>query len=110
MLGRTLSSLVLGCAVALAACSSSDSGGSPQGVIPQSFAKYCSGTLKSDQKLMKSAGSGAWIGDGSQHASAGTVFLVSPDFQKWSGYVLLSDGTVDKIDADFTKGLVKDTD
>ena len=111
MIGRALSSLILGCTVALAACSSSDGGGgSPQGVIPTAFTTYCTGTLKTDQKLMQSNGAGAWMGNGSMHASAGTPFLVSPDFGQWQGYVLAADGSATKIDLPFGKGLVKDTD
>jgi hypothetical protein len=110
MVRSSLSFLILGCAVALGACSSSDSGSSPQGVIPQAFAKYCSGTLKTDQKLMHPMSGGGWQGDGTVHATAGTTFIVSPDFGHWGGYVLSSDGSVQKIDADFHTGLVKDTD
>jgi len=111
MAKRILSSLVLGCAVALGACSSSDGGGgSPQGVIPQAFDKYCVGTLKADQKLMKPMNGGGWMGDGTLRASAGTTFLVSVDFHQWSGFVVQQDGSVAKIDQDFDKGLVKDTD
>jgi hypothetical protein len=110
MLRRALSCSILGCTLVLAACSSSDSGGSPQGVIPQAFASYCSGTLKTDQKLMTPMSGGGWMGNGSLHAAAGTPFLVSTEGGQWAGYVVQADGSVDKIDADFTKGLVRDTD
>jgi hypothetical protein len=95
----------------LAACSSSSdgsSGGSTGGSI-EAFSKYCTGTLKTEQKLEAASGGGGWVGNGTK-APAGTVFLLSADFGTFGGYVIGADGKPSKIDADFTKGLVKDTD
>jgi hypothetical protein len=115
MMARISSALVVLLPLALAACSSSSNGGGAGSANAtdvsksSTFSAFCTGTLKSDQKLMLDKG-GAWIGDGSHHVPAGTTFLVSPDFDLWAGYVILDDGSAAKIDADFTKGLVKDTD
>lgn len=101
--------------VAVAGCSASSSssgtdGTSYDGVTAAAFTPYCTGTLKNDATLMGEVGGGAWEGDGSVHAAAGTPFLLSASFNLWGGYVIQSDGTPFQIDADFTKGLVAGTD
>jgi hypothetical protein len=96
---------------ALAACSSStDSGPGTSATIPAAFSKYCSATLKTEQKVMNPMGPGAWMGTG-EKVPAGTKILLSEDFSAWGGYAIKSDGGPLKISAaDRTKGLVKDVD
>lgn len=108
---RALGSMFAFVALAtMAGCSSSDGGQSTTvGAIPASFSAYCTGTLKIDQELMFPAGGGAWMGNGTK-AAAGTVFLVAAEFGQFGGFVMQSDGKPAKIEGDFTKGLVKDTD
>jgi len=55
-------------------------------------------------------GGAGWMGDGSKSAPAGSTFLVGAELDLWQGYVVQADGTPARIDADFSKGLVKDTD
>jgi hypothetical protein len=59
---------------------------------------------------MTEVGGGAWESDGTQHAGAGTPFLLAASFDRWGGFVITSDGTPMQISADFTKGLVAGTD
>jgi hypothetical protein len=99
--------------LSVAACSSSSDGGSgsPGGSSEDAlapFAKFCRATLKTEQKIEKPAGPGGWVGNGTK-VPAGTTILLEYDFKLWGGYVMTNEGP-QKIAADFTKGLVKDTD
>lgn len=94
------------------ACSSSSADGTPGGATGgsiEAFSKYCTGTLKTAQKLEVASGGGSWVSDGST-AAAGSTFLLSAEFGVFGGYVIRADGKPAKLDADFSKGLVKDTD
>lgn len=93
---------------ALTACSSASPPG-PADSPPAAFAKYCTGTLLVDKRLMKGMGANAWRSDGST-AGAGTKFLVSPGYGQWEGFLILVDGAPAKLAVDYEKRLVKDTD
>ncbi len=99
---------------AVAGCSSSTSGGGSavtyDGATAATFSPFCTATLDNEASLMSEAGGGAWEGDGTLHAGAGTPFLLSASFGLWGGFVVQSDGAPLQIDADFTKGLVAGTD
>lgn len=85
-------------------------GASSTGFSSAAFSAYCSGTLLTEREVLRANGGGAWVGSG-EKVPAGTKFLVEEGFDKWAtGYLLLADGTVAKLDADFSKGLVKDVD
>jgi hypothetical protein len=95
----------------LAACSASASPSSPSTFASDlsAFSGYCTGTLKTEQDVLKRIGVG-WRGDGTLRAPAGTKILLAVDFEKWEGYALLADGTPARLDVDFQTGLVKDKD
>lgn len=105
--------LVLTLALALPACSGSDDDGGGHSVagVPATFSAYCTGTLKRAVGLQEKDGPSAWMGSSSTgEAPAGSTFLVEADFDKWGGFVFESDGTVLRLDGDFSTGLVKDQD
>lgn len=114
MLSRACALLLLAAPLAVAACSSSDSsqgGGPDASKLAPYTAKYCTGTLKTDQKLQTPmTWGGAWQGDGTLVAHAGAQFIVSAEFDQWLGYAMESDGTPVRISGDATKGLTKDVD
>jgi len=93
-----------------AACSSSSQPAPTNGQTSAALSKYCTATLTNDHALMLPQKGGAWVGDGSARASAGTTFYLGASFERWVGYVLRADGTPAEIDADFGKGLVAGTD
>lgn len=101
-------------ALAVSACSGSDGGGGAGtgGVDLSEFEGYCTGTLLADFDVQIAVGAGAWSGSSRDafNAPSGTVFLVSPAFGDWEGYIAYADGKAARIDSDFMTGLVKDQD
>ncbi len=95
-------------------CSSSSNAGggasSYDGVTSAAFSAYCTATLTNPTELMKEVAGGAWEGDGTLEAPAGTPFLLAVNGAVWGGFVLQNDGTPFEVNADFTKGLVAGTD
>lgn len=114
--------LIAASSLGIAACSGSDSSGGgpggfgggsgsvPSGGPPAVFSPYCTGKLKVATDLMKADTAGAWMGDGSLVAPAGTTFLVGASFSQWDGYLVLTNGVPAQLSSDFQTGLVKDTD
>lgn len=107
---RSLLLLALLSTTATAACSSSDSSSGPgTGPVPSALSSYCTGTLKVATQYMTAVGPGAYSGHGDT-LPAGTKILLSWSFDRWAGFAFQTDGTVLKLEADFSKGLVLGTD
>jgi hypothetical protein len=113
MIVRSLA-VLLALAALVPACSSSDdgAGATPAGGSGASrlaaFEGYCTATLSVDTPMMLAEGAGSWQGNGKKVA-AGTTFLVSADFHRWGGYVILEDGSPAELVTE-SAGLVKDKD
>jgi hypothetical protein len=93
----------------LAACSSSSADGTPGGHTGESgdaFSRYCTGTLKTEQRVLAASG-GGWADDGIA-APVGATFFVSARFGRWGGYVIRASGQPAELLAD--KGLTKEVD
>jgi hypothetical protein len=92
--------------------SSADGGGdsdAPGAPLYDFAAKYCTATLLTEQHAAAAKPGLGW--SGSAPVAAGTTFFVTPYFGVWSGYIIGSDGSVQKIDSDAGgHGLVKGTD
>lgn len=74
------------------------------------FESFCTGTLKVEKDLMVPYGPGGWQGDGDLTVPAGTAFLLSQDFGRWEGYLVMDDGSAALINSDWDNGLVEGTD
>lgn len=101
----------------LAACGSDDGGSSSGGTTlnPSSnpvFSIYCTGVLKNQMTGMLSENPFAWAAYPGHRSTLppGTEILLESSFGKINGYAILFDGAISKVDADFSTGLLKDTD
>lgn len=98
-------------AVGSSGCSSSeDEAGASVKSDLSAFGAYCKGKLLAAKDVQLAQGPAVWSSNGAAgyRAPAGAEFLVSASFDKWTGYLVYSDGKVAKIAG--SAGLVKDTD
>jgi hypothetical protein len=113
---RTLSSVTalpaFVTALLASACSSSpspDTAPTTNAVYKTTFGKYCTATLTTQKTLMLPQGDG-WFDNRSAQAAPGTTFLLAAEFKVWAGYLIMTNGTPAKIDANFQTGLAEGTD
>lgn len=91
----------LAAVASLVGCSGSDSEDSIETGSLEAFSSYCTGTLKESMRVGDSTQPGGWtFSNTSPRVGSGTSFLVASDWNKWSGYVILADGTPAKLEAD----------
>ena len=72
------------------------------------LAKYCTGTLKTEQMIRSTTGNEVWSAEAAP-APVGTTFLVTYEYGKWGGYVPHGAALPEKLDAG-DGGLKKDVD